>query len=158
MKKAIFGIIVCLMVLSSCRKSNPPASYPYGSWSLNTVTFPVTACVGNAPTLTATDSFTANPSCNIVIYFDSILPTTAGTYTVVNQNLVPGANQVSIAVGYVAPGVLNNYISTGGNGTEKVKVTVSNGKISVSGSGIEMTNTGLGADSTALTFNINQTQ
>jgi len=140
MKRTIFVVLVCLMAFSSCRKSSPPVSYPYGSWTLNTVTFPVTACIGNAPTLTATDSFTENPSCNIVIYFDSLLPTTAGTYTVVNQNVVPGANQVSIAVGYVAPGVLNNYISTGGNGAEQVKVTVSNGKVNVSGSGIEIAN------------------
>jgi hypothetical protein len=159
MKRIIFAhLALAMLAFSSCHKSSTSASYPDGSWTFNSVTFPVTACIANDPTLTATDSLAGTPSCNIIIYFDSLLPVTSGTYTVVSQSIVPSANQVSIALGYVAPGVLNNYVSTGGNGTEKVSVTLSNGKLKISGSGIEMLNTGLGTDSAAVTFNITQTQ
>jgi len=159
MKKIIFGLVVLiLLIFSACKKSTPVISYPGGSWTFNTVTFPATACVGNAPTLTATDSFAGTPSCALIVYFHDSLPTANGTYDVVSQTAALAGGQVSIALGYVAPGVLNNYISTGGDGKEKVNVQVSNGKINISGSAIEMVNIGFGTDSSALVFNITQTQ
>jgi len=161
MKKINFTIIIlCLLVFASCKKNNPATSYPYGSWTLNNTTFKVTSCAADSAgvDLAALDSLTGNPSCNLIVYFNNALPTASGTYTVAIQNSLPAAGQVSIGVGYVAPSVLNNYISTGGGGNQKVNVTVSGGKISISGTGIEMVNIGLGTDSAALTFNITQTQ
>lgn len=158
--KRLFYILICLLAFASCKKNTPATSYPWGSWAMNNTTFKVTSCVADSALadLTATDSFIGNPSCNIVINFNNALPVGSGWYTVANENVPPAAGQVSITVGYSSPGVLNNYLCTGGNGTQKVNVTVSNGKISVSGTGIEMINIGAGTDSTALTFNITQTQ
>jgi hypothetical protein len=161
MKKNSFVIIIMgLLILASCKKNNPVISYPYGSWSLNNTTFKVTSCTADTAgaDLMAQDSLIGNPNCNLIVYFNTALPAVSGAYTVANLNTLPAAGQVSIGVGYSAPSVLNNYISTGGGGNQKVNVTVSGGKISISGTGIEMVNTGLGTDSTALTFNITQTQ
>jgi hypothetical protein len=153
-------IILSLLVFASCKKNSPAISYPYGSWSLNNTTFKVTSCTTDSAgaDLVALDSLTGNPSCDIIVYFNSALPAASGSYTVADQGTLPAAGQVSITVGYAAPSVLNNYISTGGGGNQKVNVTVSGGKISISGTGIELVNIGLGTDSTALTFNITQTQ
>ena len=153
-------VILSMMFFASCKKSSPAISYPNGSWSLNNTTFKVTSCTTDSAgiDLVALDSLTGNASCNIIVYFNGALPAVSGTYTVANQNTLPAAGQVAVGVGYAAPSVLNNYISTGGGGGQKVSVTVSGGKISISGSGIEMVNTGLGSDSTALNFNITQTQ
>ena len=161
MRKLIFAITaITLFAFVSCKKSAPAISYPYGSWTFNNTTFKVTSCAYDSTgiDLAALDSFTDNKSCNLIVYFNQSLPAANGSYTVVPEGATPGAGQVSLSLGYVAPGVLDNYLSTGGGGNEKVNVTVANGKVNVSGSGIEMVNIGLGTDSNTLTFNITQTQ
>ena len=57
-------------------------------------------------------------------------------------------------------GSLNNYMSTGGNGNQQLTVTVTNGKISITGSAIEMAHyySNVITDSATLNFNITQTQ
>jgi hypothetical protein len=75
----------------------------------------------------------------------------AGTFYVVKYP--PAANQVSVTTTNLYE---VNYVSTGGNGAETVKVTISNGLISVSASGIEMLNASGGTDSSALYFNITE--
>ena len=88
----------------------------------------------------------------------SSLPATGGTYTVVNQNNSPyTAGQVGILVTTDGTSQIT-YGSTGGNGAQTVSVTVSNGKVSVTGSGIMMDNSLRTSDSAALNFNITQLQ
>ena len=159
MKKLLY-ITICLLAFASCKKSTTTAPNPPQTWTLNSTIFKVTSCLADSAgaSLAATDSFSGNPSCNIVVNFNSSLRTASGWYTVANQGIPPAAGQVSISVGYTAPGVLNNYLCTGGNGTQKVNVTVSNGKIGVVGTGIEMADIGIATDSSALSFNITQTQ
>ena len=158
--KRLAYITICLLAFASCKENAMTTSYPFGSWSMNNTTFKVTSCLADSATasVTATDSFIGNPSCNIVVNFNTALPAASGWYTVANEGLQPAAGQVSISVGYSAPGVLNNYLCTGGNGTQKVNVTVSGGKINIAGTGIEMVNIGYGTDSITLNFNITQTQ
>jgi hypothetical protein len=64
-----------------------------------------------------------------------------------------------VAITVTTGGGGNIYRSTGGNGSNQtVSVSVSNGKVSVSGSGIELDNISNAADSSALNFNITQLQ
>jgi hypothetical protein len=155
----LFTLLSIILILGACKK-NAPATlvFPGGSWSFNRTAFSATECDTAGATLIATDSLTGNPDCLLSVSFYNSLPVSSGFYTVASQGQTPGPGQVYIAVGYVVPSVLNNYISTGGNGTEKVNVTVANGKVAISGSGIMMVNTGLGMDSNTLTFNIAQTR
>jgi hypothetical protein len=161
MRKTNFAILLlCVLLLASCKKNAPALSYPFGSWTFNNTTFRATGCTRDSADieLIALDSLTGNPDCNLIVYFNGPFPAASGTYTVASAGFQPGAGQVGIGLGYVAPGVLDNYVSTGGGGNQKVNVMVNNGKINVSASGIMMVNTGLGTDSNTLTFNITQSQ
>ena len=76
-----------------------------------------------------------------------------GVYTVV-QNFPSAANQVELLL---LTSNYSSYFPTGGNGfNQTVSVTVSNGKLNISGSGIEMVNSINPSDSSALNFSITQ--
>ena len=157
MKKIFFAVIILCAVLTACRKSTPAMTYPAGSWTLKGTTFPATSCTISSPEVTAYDSLSGTTSCNVTLYFDSILPVASGAYTVVAGALT-AQNQVAVLVGYTEPGLLNFYSGTGGNGNQKISVSVNNGKLNITGTGIEVANTNNTADSAALNFNITQTQ
>ena len=155
MLKTITAILFIALLALSCKKNPNPGGY----WTFQGITYYVSGCsAGSASTLNASNVNNNNAStysfATIGLNFYQALPATAGTFTVVKYP--PAANQVAITTTNQSQ---VNYVSTGGNGTETVKVTIgSNGFINVSGSGIEMSNTGGGADSSALSINITQTQ
>lgn len=156
MIKTITAILItALLGLASCKKSPNPG----GSWTFQGVTYYVSGCsAGAGGTLNANNVDNNNASTytfgTLGLSFYQALPTTAGTFTVVKYP--PALNQVAITTTNQSQ---VNYVSTGGNGLETVKVTIaSNGFINVSGSGIEMLNTAGGADSTVLSISITQTQ
>ncbi len=109
-------------------------------------TYSATTCVFSSTTLIA-DNNTANPS-QLECYFNT-MPINSGNYLVVSGPLIQ-PNQVQITMN----GAVGGYVSTGGNGTQTATINISNGKVSVSGSGITMSN---GSDSAALVLNITQT-
>lgn len=149
MKKVIFGFcVLALMFASSCSKTSSSSN----SWSFKGTTYNTYSTAISSGALSATS---VNPAGVLSVYFYSSTPT-AGTYTVVN-----GAypyNNTRVGMTMTAGG--NTYNSTGGNGTNQtVSVTVSStGKLSVTGSGIEMLNSSGGTDSSALTIGITQLQ
>jgi hypothetical protein len=156
MKKVIFGIIVLSLIFTtSCKKNTNPG----GSWTFKSTTYSTTICVGDPGQLSASNGNASNNNTYSMLYvyfYTAALPTTAGTYTVAYGNAPNSASQVGIEL--TTGGNANDYSSTGGNGTQTVSVTVSNGKVSISGSGIMMYNTVNPSDSSALNFNITQLQ
>ena len=142
MKKTTFGLLVLsVLVISSCKKNTTS-----NSWSFKGTTYGQTTCVGAAGQLTAAS---ANPASTLIATFVSGLPTTGGTYTVVSNPVA--ANQVSLEILVTSTG--DDYLSNRGS----VTLSVSGGKVSLSGSNINMSNT-VASDTTALNVNINQTQ
>ena len=165
MKNAIIAILaVGLLTATSCKKSSTNTSAG-GSWTFKTVTYPAVFCAGNlygnSGTLSAGDvSLTGSGSStadDLVCTFYNALPTAAGTYTVIGPNGNPGAGQIQMVT---TIGGVNGktYVSTGGNGAETVAVTVSGGKVTITGSGIEMFTPSTPSDSAGLSLNITQLQ
>lgn len=159
MRNAIFGLLLMgMLIAGSCHKGPPSASG--GSWTFKGLTYTATSCVGidSIAYLTATDSTVIGMTGSVTIAFYNVLPTGNGIYTVVNGSIPNQPYQVAIlaSIGSAISGL--NYQSTGGNGSQTVHVTLSNGKISLTGPGIEMSNTAAASDTAALSLNITQLQ
>ena len=157
MQKAIFGILIMgLFLITSCSKSNSTSG---NSWIFRTVTYNTVTSQGVAATLTTSNATTSNIGTFGTVtctFFGTTLPASGNTYTVVKG--VP-TNNTQVAIAATTAGGTVNYTSTGGNGTNDiVTVSVSNGKVTVTGSGVELVNTASASDSSALTLNITQLQ
>jgi hypothetical protein len=156
MKKTIFAMLILgLVFASSCNKSNNPG----GSWTFKGTTYNTTTSAVSGADFGVNNLTTSNQSTygGLTVSFFNALPTTAGTYTVVNGSPASATQvQVLTTTGGAAGNV---YDATGGNGSNQtVSVSVSNGKLTVSGSGIEMYNVNNPSDSSALNFNVTQLQ
>ena len=148
MKKTAFASLILALVLmvSSCSKTTTNSNG--GSWTFKTITYNVNAIQNNSGSIVWRASDNAS---TLAVDFGSALPTTSGTYTVINGT--PGVNQVSIQQQIAGT---TNYTATG-SGNTTVQVTVTNGKIAVTGSGIMMQNNAVfSTDSAALTLNVKQ--
>ena len=171
MKKALGAtVLLCLLVVIACNKNKDKVApgVPAQTWSFKSLTYNTSECftdtVHNNLNLSANNA--ANDSatgyCALTCFFyGNTLPTTNGTYTVALVNAPDStitATQVTFRL--VLGDSLNNYMSTGGNGHETVSVSVNNGMLSITGTGIEMAhyNSSFITDSAALSFNLTQTQ
>ena len=156
MQKTILGVLAAgLLLITSCSKNN---SSPGNSWTFRTVTYNATTCQGVASTLTASNlsgSNTATYGTLECTFNGTTLPASGSIDTVVSG--VP-TNNKQIGISATINGASTSYRATGGNGIQLVTVSVSNGKVAVSGSGIELVNTGTASDSSSLTLNITQLQ
>jgi hypothetical protein len=94
---------------------------------------------------------------SITVNFYNVIPVGNGTYTVVGTVYPTAPYQVSINATIGDSNALS-YLSTGGEGAETVTVSLSNGKIILTGRGIEMANTNQPSDSGQLSLNITQLQ
>jgi len=151
MRKIIFVTLVSgLLLMASCAKT-PPAN-PGGSWVFKQTTYNTTTCAATGNILLASSA-----SGSLTVNFYSF-PTASGYLTVASGGYPNTFSQVGIAatVGNTANAL--HYTSTGGNGQQQVYVTLTNGKVNVSGTGIEMQNGASPYDSSALTLNITQLQ
>lgn len=169
MKQALKGILIIgLLALLSCNKDKVTPGVPSQTWTFNSITYNTVECfadtVHNNLDLSANNGSVSdsNSYCALTCFFyGAAIPANNGTYTVALVN-TPSSSITATQVTFrlVRGGALNNYMSTGGNGNETVNVTVNNGKLSVTGSGIEMAhyNGTFVTDSAALNFNITQTQ
>jgi len=170
MKKTCCVILIpCLLILAACSKTKTPEpAVAAQTWIFKGHTYNTVACfadtVPNNLGIHANDGSTQNDSnyCAILCnFYGATLPTANGTYTVALVNTPDSlltATQVTISL--TLGGLTNVYQSTGGNGHEQVNITVSNGKVSILGTGIELENfnSSTTVDSAALSFNITQTQ
>ena len=156
MQKSILGVLALgLLLITSCSKNN---STQGNSWIFRTVTYNTATCQGAAGTLTASNLSSSNVTTygTVVCTFNgTTLPASGSIDTVVSG--VP-TNNNQIAISATINGATTSYRATGGNGGQLVTVSVSNGKVTVTGSGIELVNTTTASDSSALTLNITQLQ
>ena len=156
MKKAIFGIaILTLLFTTSCKKSMP-SNY----WAFKGTTYTVAACTGQGNILSASNmvSSTINGNSTLSITFTgATLPDSNGAYPVVGGYTAPAGPQAYLVLDiYGAQGGHSLYSPLAG---QTIAVTVSStGKVSVSGSGIQMVNIDNSSDISALSLNITQTQ
>jgi len=64
------------------------------------------------------------------------------------------ADEIDIGVGVMSLTGLSYYSTTGGNGKETINVTVADGKMNISGAGIELANQKAPSDKSTLSFDI----
>jgi hypothetical protein len=168
MKKITLALIAMMLIIfvSSCKKDNPTdfwsfegntyyvdsttvSPFTYNHWSSN---------IALNITSTSTVNTDIGYSNLYFIFPNYTLPTTNGTYTVVSTN--PTGMQVFITFFRNSDTKGNfSYSTTGGDGNEKVTVTVGpTGLVSLSGSGIVLQNNASPYDSSALNFNVTQKQ
>jgi len=154
MKKAIFWISALVLVsVTSCNKGNGTPE----TWSFEGTSYNANSVSGQTGLLVGTMIGAINPN-NIVqiscIFHNNILPTTSGNYTVVKSN--PGLNQVAFNLNINIGQAI--YNSTGGNGSQKVAVSVSGGEVSIVGSHITLSTAPAAPIDSSATFSINITQ
>jgi hypothetical protein len=142
MKKVFFGTLaIAILAISSCSKTSSNA----GTWTIKGTSYTAATCLGAADILSASNGSTSSLAGLSITFNGTSLPTAGGTDSVVS--LIPtSAGQITIA-GTIGT---TSYTSVGG-GT--ATVTVSGGKVSVSGTNIKVAN---GTDTTTATFNITQ--
>jgi hypothetical protein len=153
MKKATLGILITGFLLSgSCKNSNP---YPGGTITFKSTAYKVREC-HNTGTIVYAIFGTSDTGSGIISFtFDSSsLPIVTGTYTIGG---IPNSNH-RLIIYLVSTHDRNNYVSTGGNGTEKINVIVENGTISLSAIGIPMASQTNDGDSIFINFNLTETK
>ena len=154
MKRIILGLTLAgLVVASACKKTdtNPAGA---GSWTLSgDSTYHAVTCTASAGNLVAATVSGATAS-DLIVGFYPALPTTSGTYIVTNNDSMNSATN-KVQIGTTVGGISgNSYLSDGTGSNQTVQVTVANGKITVTGSGIHVSNNG---GSSVLSLNITQT-
>ena len=161
MKKVTpFILILSLLVFASCKKNS--ITYQGGSWTFKSNTYNATSCVGSSSSasLVAT-GISSVGSFSMTFDFLNGFPSADTTYTVVyghNTGSLPMGNYVMISAESISGGNNDIYYYSTGNGAPTIRATLASGKLSLSGTSIELVNAGAASDSTALTFNIVQTQ
>jgi hypothetical protein len=111
--------------------------------------------VTNQPTAYSTEYTT------LTVNFYGGLPTqnsyfTSGTFNVVQENKLDSTDQVSIDLNIAGANGNTLYRSTGSGTNQTVTVSVSNGKLTISGSGVELANVINATDSGALNLDLIQ--
>ena len=165
MRNIIFTLLLMgLLLVGSCNKGQSPN--PGGTWTFKGVTYIARYTTANSSSaiLTATDSLYNGVKGSVNIVFFNVLPqgspshTVNNTYTVAKGIYPSNPQEVAIFsnIGPAQQGIV--YQSTGGNGLQTVSLSISNGKMSLTASGIELSDTTNPSDSGALTFTINQLQ
>ena len=155
MKSIVLALTLLSILLSSCNKGEPPvARLPTGTFAFRSVTYTLTTCTvdtGDASVTVAGQSEFDN--CTISFNFLNGYPATGSNFTVLpgTTTMTTFANQVTI---HASAGGSSYY--SAGEGQSLV-VDIIKGKTQLSGNGIEMLNTGNASDSSALSFNITQT-
>ena len=163
MRKIISALtVIGILATYSCSKTtiNPG---PAGDWSYGANSYPAVTCTANPSlaTLTAVNTVTGTPYANLVLSFYDTLPTVNGTYRVIYAGNVPGPKQVAITMAYITADTSIYYASTGGTMAypkDTVNVTVTNGRIKVVGSNVEVSTITAPLDTIPLNFTITQTQ
>ena len=160
MKKNFCAIIaMTLLTITSCKKTDTSTTGAGGSWTVNSTSYQAVTCTGSVPSLYlsaanvgAQGSLTAS---DIIVQFYNQFPPAAGTYNVVtNDSALTAPNQVQIVT--TINGINGtSYASNGSGSNQTAVVTVSGGKVSVVGSGINVDNS---ASTATVSLNLHQLQ
>ena len=145
-------VIIAIVALSILTSAAYQKAIPGGSWTFKSNHATANMFLPHGYSLAALDT-TKNPQPKFIIDFHSKLPASNGKYTVVHGS-PKTEDEVSIGTGISQGGAVTFYSSTGGNGKQVVNVTVASGRITMSGSAIEMAAQANAKDIAPLTFNI----
>jgi hypothetical protein len=171
MKKNHLAVLLpCLLLFAACSKTKDiaPPAVPAQTWIFKGATYNTVICFADTVTNnlgvhanngSVQDS--TNYSAILVNFYGAALPTSNGTYSVALVNTpVTSLTRTQVTISFTLGGRTNVYQSTGGNGNETVSVSISNGKLSILGAGIELENynSSTAIDSAALSFNITEAQ
>src|ERR1039457_6659001 len=162
MRKTIFAVAaIGLLLATACKKTeskNNNNGSAGGTWTFKSVTYQAPGCDTSSVTIainaTVPSGGTPATGGQLGVDFYSSYPTTAGSFTVIKGiSTLANANQTQLGITDLN-GV--KYISSG-SGNSTVSVTVTGGKISITGSEIQLVNLSDTADVSNLTFTIHQT-
>ncbi len=160
MKKIIFAACA-ILIMAGCKKDT--TGNLSGSWTFKdnnsnqTFTYHSISCAGSGVTLTASTD-TVNGTYSLItfqfLYPAMALPAHGGTDTIGGGTF---SGQIAVSISTTTPGLygFTEYTSTG-IGVQTVSVTVSGGKVALSGSNISMLNNSVSGDFGVLSFNIVQ--
>jgi hypothetical protein len=155
MKKfTVYAATFILILISSCKHSDTAAG---GNWTFQGTSYTATSCGFTGGTLNATNADFANTANGTaaelqVQFYNGTPPTIGGTFHVGTG--YPANSGYVVIYAFTMSGN-NKYISTGSD-NKSVAITITNGKLAVAGSNIEMVNSSLASDTTPITFNITQ--
>lgn len=147
---------VCLILISSCKKTSTIITGDAGSWvTSNATASRAVACVGNVSSSEATlTAYTAYPetstSSKMIITFYKKLPTTSGTY------FIAGLNTTLTDTTQMKVQLITSTDTYSSGGSAHINIIVSNGKVKVIGSGINLYNSNF--NTVGISININQLQ
>lgn len=140
-------------MLTSCDRT--VRSHPGGALTFKSVTYHIDDCQRSGSILyaniSAKDAEAGDSSGMVSCIFDSL--STDGKYIVSSS---PRAEH-RVTINLITGGTKKQMYMPTGNGAQTVMVKTSEGKVSVTGSDIEMVNFNDPSDSTALNFNLIQT-
>jgi hypothetical protein len=159
MNKAIFTVLAITFLLAACKKTTTtdiPTGNAGGTWTFKGITYQAPVCDTTSGNLVATVPTAKGQHAGgeMAVDFYTATPNAAGTYSVIRGSYtINNATQVEVGITDIN-GVY--YISTG-NDNATVAASINNGKVSLSGTNIELVNLNNAADSSTLTFAINQT-
>ena len=156
-----------VLLAPSCKPIPDPVLNP-NDWLFQSVVYKTNTCVPTdtinfSPGLDAETTAPTNPNSSasvLMVWFADSTTVTTGTYFVANQYNAYSlqSNQAVIFLDIDVAGSFSTYTSTGGNGSNQIlNVTVTNGKMKITGSNIMLQNTDFPFDSSALRLNIHQT-
>lgn len=162
MRNTVLGIIaMSLLMITACKKTS--STNLGGTWTFQTVNYTATSFATGYGLITVTNQPTAYSTeyTTLTVNFYGGLPTqnsffTSGTFNVVKENKLDSTDQVSLDLNIAGASGNTLYRSTGSGANQTVNVSVSNGKLTITGSGVELANVLNAADSAALNLDLIQ--
>jgi hypothetical protein len=152
MKKLLPAFALIFLLTSAGYKKG--TTNPGGGWTLKNNHCSANKFSRHRETFVAWDT-TQTPNPKFIIDFYGQIPAASGTYIVI-RGQPKAANQIDIGVGLLHDSMLTFYSTTGGNGKETISVRVSNGKLHIAGTAIELANQKNQNDKLPLTFDITE--
>jgi len=149
-KKIILAVIT--IVFYTCAYCRQPTLQPGGSWTFRSDHYAANKFLRHHESTTVYDT-TQRYSPRFIIDFHERIPAVSGTYRVIKGQPM-AADEIDIGVGVMSLTGLSYYSTTGGNGKETINVTVADGKMNISGAGIELANQKAPSDKSTLSFDI----
>jgi len=150
-----------LLMITACKKTS--STNLGGTWTFQTVNYTATSFATGYGLITVTNQPTAYSTeyATLTVNFYVGLPTqnnyfTSGTFNVVQENKLDSTDQVSLDLNIAGASGNTLYRSTGSGANQTVNVSVSNGKLTITGSGVELANVLNAADSAALNLDLIQ--
>ena len=150
MKRIIFAIAVITLLTSAHYQKS--GLTPGGSWTFRSKQYTANKFLRHRESTTIYDT-TQKPRLDFIIDFHAHIPSASGKFKVI-QGMPMAEDQIDIGIGIMNGTGLAAYSTNGGNGKETIDVIVSEGKMKISGTGIELANQKDPKDTGLLSFDI----